>query len=62
MASNGPKDGHRYGAITGRSQVKNPKTGLWTKRDTDSGEFMSNKVTGGKYKGVRKENDEESTS
>lgn len=30
----------------------NPKTGLYTKRDTTTGKFMSTKTTGGKYKGV----------
>lgn len=35
MATNPPSgDGHRNGAIKGRTQSYNPKTGLYTKRDT----------------------------
>jgi len=56
MATNPPKDGSRKGAITERSQVQNPKTGLWTKRDADSGKFMDVKTSSPKpFKGVRKE-------
>lgn len=56
MATNPPKgDGHRNGAVRQRSQVENPKTGLWTKRDADSGRFMDGKADGKPFKGVRKE-------
>ncbi len=55
MAKNPPKNGARKGAVKGRSQSHNPKTGLWTKRDTSTGKFMDTKTTGGKFKGVRKE-------
>lgn len=55
MAKNGPKGNGRIGAVRDRSQVQNPKTGLWTKRDTDTGKFMDTKTTGGPFKGVRKE-------
>lgn len=56
MARNGKVgDGHRNGAVTGRSQVLNPKTGLYVKRDTESGQFMDVKTSGGKFKGVRRE-------
>lgn len=56
MATNPPKgDGHRNGAVTGRSQVKNPVTGQWTKRDTGTGRFMDGKKDGTPFKGVRKE-------
>lgn len=56
MATNRPSgDGHRNGAVKGRSQVQNPKTGLYTKRNTQNGQFMDVKTTGGKFKGVRKE-------
>ncbi len=55
MATNPPKDNSRKGAVRKRSQLENPKTGLYVKRDTDTGQFMSVKKTGGKYKGVRKE-------
>jgi hypothetical protein len=56
MAKNGKVgDGHRNGAVDKRSQVLNPKTNLFVKRDADSGKFMDVKTTGGKFKGVRKE-------
>ncbi|MGV3386431.1 hypothetical protein [Streptococcus agalactiae] len=55
MAKNGPKGGSRIGAVKGRSQSHNPKTGLYTKRDTSTGKFMDTKTTGGKFKGVRTE-------
>lgn len=56
MATNPPKDNSRRGAVKERSQVLNPKTGLYVKRDSNSGKFMGVKITGGKYKGVTKEN------
>jgi hypothetical protein len=50
MATNPPKgDGHRQGAVKGRSQLYNPKTGNWTKRSADSGKF----VDSAPLKGVR---------
>ena len=56
MATNPPKgDGHRQGAVRDRSQVYNPKTDTWTKRDKDSGRFMDQKSDGSPFKGVRKE-------
>lgn len=56
MAKNGiPNDGHRNGAVKDRSQTLNPKTGLYTKRDTKIGKFMDTKTTGGKFKGVTTE-------
>lgn len=55
MAKNRPYgDGHRIGAVKGRSQVLNPKTGLYVKRGPD-GKFMDVKTTGGKFKGVTME-------
>ena len=47
--------GYRRGAVLRRSQVKNPKTGLWTKRDRATGQFASGKKTGGSFKGVKRE-------
>ena len=56
MATNPPiGDGHRKGAVRQRSQVKNPKTGVWTKRDSQTGRFMDGKSDGKPFKGVRKE-------
>jgi len=56
MATNPPAgDGHRQGAVRKRSQVKNPKTDHFTKRDTQSGEFLDQKADEKPFKGVRKE-------
>ena len=56
MAKNGKVgDNHRDGQVKQRSQVENPKTGLFVKRDTETGKFMDVKTSGGKFKGVRKE-------
>ena len=55
MAKNGAKGGGRVGAVSGRSQVRNPQTGLWVKRDTSTGRFKGVKKSGGQFKGVRKE-------
>jgi hypothetical protein len=56
MATNPPKDDSRKGAVRNRSQIKNPKTGLWTKRDADTGQFMDVKTSSEKpFKGIRKE-------
>ena len=54
MAKNTGK-GHRKGAVKGRSQVKNPKTNTWTKRDAQTGQFMDRKSDAKPFKGVRKE-------
>ena len=57
MAKNDPVgDNARRGAVRDRSQVYNPKTETWTKRDADSGKFMDQKKDGEPFKGVRKEN------
>lgn len=56
MATNSPAgDGHRNGAVRKRSQVQNPKTELWTKRNSETGKFMDTKSDGKPFKGVRKE-------
>lgn len=56
MASNKPTgDNSRKGAVRKRSQTENTNTGLMTKRDKQTGEFMDAKTSGGKFKGVRKE-------
>lgn len=46
--------GARVGAVRGRSQFKAPN-GNYVKRDADTGRIVSQKTSGGKYKGVRKE-------
>ncbi len=56
MATNPPSgDGHRNGAVKNCSQVFNPKTEQWVKRDKDTGRFMDVKQDGTPFKGVRKE-------
>ncbi len=56
MATNPPKDGSRKGAVKQRSQLKNKQTGLWIKRDADTGKFLDVKTSSDKpFKGVRKE-------
>lgn len=56
MATNPPKgDGHRKGAVRKRSQIKNPKTGKYVKRDTETGQFIDQKSDDKPFKGVRKE-------
>jgi hypothetical protein len=52
----------RKGSVDNRTQVKNPKTGDFTKRNEDSssshdGEFMDGKEDGKPFKGVAKEPD-----
>ena len=48
---NGPK---RRGAVRGKIQYINPKTGKWTKKDLKTGRTVGAKKTYGPYKSVRK--------
>jgi hypothetical protein len=55
MATNPPKDdGHRHGSVKKRSQLKLPN-GNYVKRDKETGQFMDQKTSGGKFKGVTEE-------
>ena len=45
----------RKGAVKSRSQVYNPSTGHYVKRDSESGQFLSVKKDGSPFKGVRVE-------
>lgn len=56
MATNPPKgDGHRNGAVKGRSQTQTP-SGHYVKRDAETGRFMDVKTSSKTpFKGVRKE-------
>ncbi len=45
----------RHGEIRGRSQVKNPRTEEWVKRDDHTGRFIGVKQDGQPFKGVRRE-------
>lgn len=57
MAKNKPYgDNARVGVVKNRTQVQNPKTGLWVKRDSDTEKFMDVKTSSNKpFKGVTKE-------
>ena len=55
MATNPPKRPHRIGAVRERSQIQNPNSGKWTKRDAETGRFIDQKADGTPFKGVRKE-------
>jgi len=46
-------DNHRKGSVSDRTQVYNPKTEQYVKRDTKTGQFMAAKSQ--PFKGVRKE-------
>ena len=47
MAKNKPLgDNARVGAVRDRSQVFNPQTEVWTKRDATTGRFMDQKADG----------------
>jgi len=56
MAGNGKSgDNRRHGYVGERTQSQNPRTGLWTKRDTNTGQFIDTKTSSGKFKGIRRE-------
>ncbi len=56
MAKNGRRgDGHRNGAVKGRTQTYNPATRQWVKRDARTGLFMDVKKDGTPFKGITKE-------
>ncbi|WP_195157582.1 hypothetical protein [Flavobacterium columnare] len=56
MATNQPKDNSRKEMVKERSQIQNPVTGLWTKRDSETGRFIDVKTSSPEpFKGVRKE-------
>lgn len=57
MAKNTGK-GYRQGSVNDRTQVQNPNTGQWVKRDTETGRFMDVKDDGKPFKGVAKEVDD----
>lgn len=55
MAKNAPVgDNARKGAVKSRSQFQTP-SGLWAKRDSETGRIMDIKQDGQPFKGVRKE-------
>lgn len=54
MATNTGK-GSRKGAVKQRTQVQNPTTGQYVKRDAKTGQFIASKKDGTPFKGVKKE-------
>ena len=55
MATNGKSgDNRRHGMVKSRSQTQT-SSGLWVKRDANTGQFMDIKQDGTPFKGVRKE-------
>jgi hypothetical protein len=47
--------GYRQGAVKERTQVFNPKTETWIKRDSKTGQFLDGKSDDKPFKGVTKE-------
>jgi hypothetical protein len=47
--------GSRIGSVKNRTQVQNPKTGRFIKRDTETGQFINQKSDVKPFKGVAKE-------
>lgn len=47
--------GYRRGAVKGRAQTLNSRTGEWTLRDALTGKFLNMKSDKKPFKGVRKE-------
>lgn len=64
MATNKPfGDNARKGSVKKRSQVFNPVTGNWVKRDSETGKFMDVKTSANTpFKGVKKEKQPEKQS
>ena len=48
-------EGYRKGEVRQRSQLPNPITGGYTKRDAETGQFIEVKEGSKPFKGVRKE-------
>jgi hypothetical protein len=55
MAGNTGKN-YRNGAVSSRSQFLGPN-GNYTKRNNETGRFMDQKTSGGKFKGVHDKSD-----
>lgn len=56
--ANNTGEGYRKGSVKDRSQIQNPKTGQWVKRDTEAGKFIDVKKDSEPFKGVAKEVDD----
>ena len=50
-------DNYRIGSVKDRSQLKNPRTGLFVKRNDATGRFTAVKTSGGDFKGIAHERD-----
>lgn len=51
-------DNKRAGAVKERSQVHNPKTDTWTKRNAETGKFMDQRADKKPFRGIRTERDD----
>lgn len=54
MAKNTGRN-YRRGAVRRRTQVRNPRTKRWVKRDAETGHFIDGKSDSRPFKGVTKE-------
>ena len=55
MATNGPKEKGRSGAVRNRAQVLSPRNKRWTKLNTKTGRFTDQMAKVGRaFKGVKK--------
>lgn len=59
MAQNGTYGGGRVGDVRDTARERDPRTGLWTTRDTQSGRFGGAKRDGGTLNSVRREDGDE---
>jgi hypothetical protein len=55
MAKNPPKGAGRRGAVRNRTQVMNPVTKHYVKRNSKNGQFMDVKADKKPFKGITKE-------
>jgi hypothetical protein len=55
MAKSGTSGGARVVPDPKRPQKRDPRTGLWTRRDTSSGRFVDAKKRGGSLRSVVRE-------
>ncbi len=50
-------ENYRLGSVKDRTQVLNPRTGLFVKRESSTGKFTAVKTGGSPFKGVAHERD-----
>ncbi len=47
--------GYRKGSVRQRSQIRNPRTSRWVKRNSETGRFIDGKADSKPFKGIAKE-------